>query len=182
MNIYSYNQELQLASCCTVGIICSQPKKKGMKKVLNLYRPRNYAAFSSQSYYKYKTTTHKTRGQAASESSHVPQESSPDPVPSSIRAHNAQEINITNRDVTTWSCMGTGELSEPPTYASLRYDIRTDLGGCKIPKFSGGGCPQTPLKASALHAEVCVPMLCPSNSDVLAKPLIQPVNPSFHKQ
>ena len=34
------------------------------------------------------------------------------------------------------------------------YGLRTDLGGCKIPKFSGGGCPQTPLLASALRAEV----------------------------
>ena len=25
------------------------------------------------------------------------------------------------------------------------YGLRTDLGGCKIPKFSGGGCPQIPL-------------------------------------
>ena len=31
------------------------------------------------------------------------QESSLDPVPSSIRTRNAQEINITNCDVTTWS-------------------------------------------------------------------------------
>ena len=37
--------------------------------------------------------------------------------------------------------------------SSLQYDLRTDLGGCKIPKFSGGGCPQTPQKASALRAE-----------------------------
>ena len=102
MNIYSYNQELQLASCCTVGIIRSQAKKK----VLNLYRPRNYAAFSSQSYYKYKTTTRKTieqAGLAASESLPHIEESSLDPVPSSIRARNAQEINITNCDVTTRS-------------------------------------------------------------------------------
>ena len=33
----------------------------------------------------------------------LPQESSLDPVPSSIRARNAQEINITNCDVTAWS-------------------------------------------------------------------------------
>ena len=32
MNIYPYNQELQLASCCTVGIISSQAKKKAWKK------------------------------------------------------------------------------------------------------------------------------------------------------
>ena len=36
------------------------------------------------------------------------QESCLDPVPSLIRARNAQEINITNCEVTTWS-----ELSEP---------------------------------------------------------------------
>ena len=47
------------------------------------------------------------------------------------------------------------------TYASLRYDLRTDLGGCKIPKFSGEGCPQIPLKASALHAEVYINVVCP---------------------
>ena len=56
---------------------------------------------------KYKTTTHKTieqAGFAASESlSHIFEESSLDPIPSSIRTRNAQEINITNCDVTTWS-------------------------------------------------------------------------------
>ena len=25
------------------------------------------------------------------------------------------------------------------------YGHRTDLGGCKIPKFSGGGCPRPPI-------------------------------------
>ena len=73
-----------------------------MKKVLNLYRPRNYAVFSSQSYYKYKTKTHKLE-QAVSES--LPhkglytellgvQLTCVDPVPASIRARNAQEIQI----------------------------------------------------------------------------------------
>ena len=46
-------------------------------------------------YYKCKTTTHKT--------TFTTQESSLDPVPSSILARNAQEINITNCDVTTRS-------------------------------------------------------------------------------
>ena len=89
-------QELKLASCCTVGIISSQAKKKGIKEVLNLYKPRNYAAFNSQSYYKYKTMTRKTRA-----SCKLKFTSSLDPVPSSIRARNAQEINITICDVTT---------------------------------------------------------------------------------
>ena len=50
------------------------------------------------------------------------------------------------------------------------FGLRTDLGGCKIPKFSGvgvgggGGCPRgSSYKRS-------VPMLCPSNGDVLATP------------
>ena len=37
---------VQLASCCTVGII----QITSQKKVLNLFRSRNYAAFSSQGY------------------------------------------------------------------------------------------------------------------------------------
>ena len=64
-----------------------------MKKALNLYTPRNYATFSSQSYYKYKTMTHSQQSQ----------QSGLDLVPTSIRARNAHEINITNCDVTTWS-------------------------------------------------------------------------------
>ena len=116
MNIYSYNQELiQLASCCTVGIISSQAKEKGIKKVLNFYRPRSSAEFSSQSYCKYKTTTQKTRGQAASEN-FTSQESSLDPVPSSVCTRNVQEINITNRDVTTWSWVVN--LVNPAVYAT----------------------------------------------------------------
>ena len=75
-----------------------------MKKALNLYTPRNYATFSSQSYYKYKTTTRKTRASCKLKfTSQQSQESSLDPVPSSIRARNAQDINIINCDVTTWS-------------------------------------------------------------------------------
>ena len=51
-----------------------------MKKVLNFYRPRNYPAFSSQSYCKYKITTRKScKWQFTSH------ESSLDP-PSSARA------------------------------------------------------------------------------------------------
>ena len=63
------------------------------------------------------TTTCKTK--ASCKSKFTSQESSLDPVPSSICAHNAQEINTTNCDVTTWTWsaelgMGTvGELSEP---------------------------------------------------------------------
>ena len=26
------------------------------------------------------------------------------------------------------------------------HGLKTDLGGCKIPKFHGGGCPQPPYK------------------------------------
>ena len=49
------------------------------------------------------------------------------------------------------------------------YGLRTDLGGCQIPKFSGGGCPQTPpisfctLRGSSYKRSM--PMLCPSNGD-----------------
>ena len=43
-----------------------------------------------------------------------------DPVPSSLRARNAQEINITNCDVTTWSWAWVGELSEPPGSTGFR--------------------------------------------------------------
>ena len=43
---------------------------------------------------------------------------------------------------------------------AIWYDLRTDLGGYKIPKFSGGGCPQTLLKASALCAEVRTNVVC----------------------
>ena len=56
--------------------------------------------------------------------------------------------------------------------SSLRYGLRTDLAGCKIPKFSGGGCPQTPLNATALSAEVHTNVVCPSIGDVLATPLL----------
>ena len=30
------------------------------------------------------------------------------------------------------------------TYTALRYCLRTDLGGCKIPKFSKGAAPSPP--------------------------------------
>ena len=79
-----------------------------MKKVLKLYRPRKYAVFSSQSYYKYKTKTRKTTASCLPHKVlHTEllgvQLTCLDPVPASIRARNAQEINITNCDVTTWS-------------------------------------------------------------------------------
>ena len=62
------------------------------------------------------------------------------------------------------------------------YGLKTDLGGCKIPKFSGGGggMPPYPLTisfctslGSSYKRSACtsVPMLCPSNGDVLAMPL-----------
>ena len=68
-----------------------------MKKVLNPFRSRNFAAFSSQSYYK--TMTRKT---IASESLPHKGHTEPlrvqltylDPVPPSIRARNAQGINL----------------------------------------------------------------------------------------
>ena len=37
------------------------------------------------------------------------------------------------------------------------YGLRTNLGGCKIPKFSRGGCPQIP----ALRVEVRTNVVCP---------------------
>ena len=53
----AYNQELQLASC---GIICSQARKKAWKKYWNSTGQEiMLLLFSSQSYYKYKTTTRK---------------------------------------------------------------------------------------------------------------------------
>ena len=51
------DQLVQLASCCIVGIIQLTNQKKGIKKVLKLFRSKNYAAFISQGYYK--TTTRK---------------------------------------------------------------------------------------------------------------------------
>ena len=44
------------------------------------------------------------------------------------------------------------------------YGLRTDLGGCKI---RGGGCTS---RGSSYKRSV--PMLCPSNGDVLATPLL----------
>ena len=41
-------------------------------------------------------------------------------------------------------------------------------GGCKILKLSGGGCPQTPRKASALCAEVRTNVVCPCCALALA--------------
>ena len=42
------------------------------------------------------------------------------------------------------------------------YGLRTDLGGCKVSKFFGGGCSQTPIIASAFRAEVRTNVLvCP---------------------
>ena len=54
-----------------------------------------------------------------------------DPVPSSIRARNAQEINITNCDVTTWSWV-PGELGEPPLPARER---KIERNGESLVKF-----------------------------------------------
>ena len=47
------------------------------------------------------------------------------------------------------------------------YGLRTDLGGCKI--FGGGGMP---LCVKVRTNVVCPAMLCPSNGDVLATPLL----------
>ena len=74
--------------------------------------------------------------------------------------------------------------------SSLRYDLRTDLGGCKIPKFSGGGGRRMPLgppisfctsRGSSYKRSCSVPMLCPSIGDVLATPLPRiPVGFNLH--
>ena len=72
-----------------------------MKKVLNLYTTTGQEIMLHLVHRVTITTTLKTR--ASCKSKFTSQESSLDPVPSSIRARNAQEINITNCDVTTWS-------------------------------------------------------------------------------
>ena len=74
-----------------------------MRKVLKLFRSGNYAEFSSQSYCKYKTTTRKTIASCKWKFTSQGTLYWADPIPSSIRARNAQGINITNCDVTTWS-------------------------------------------------------------------------------
>ena len=47
-----------------------------------------------------------------------------DPVPASIRAHNAQEINITNCDVTTWSWVN---LVTPSTHSHRTAPLAVTL-------------------------------------------------------
>ena len=51
-------------------------------------------------------------------------------------------------------------LYETLPYTALWYGLRTNLGGCKIPKFSGKGCPHTPRQAFELCAEVCTNVVC----------------------
>ena len=59
-------------------------------------------------------------------------------------------------------------------YICFKYSENTDiLGGCETPKFSGGGCPQTPPMPLTSVQNLVLPMLCPSNGDVLATPLHQ---------
>ena len=53
------------------------------------------------------------------------------------------------------------EFAVSDLYFATVYGLRAELGGCKIPKFFWGGCPQTPLKASALCAEVRTNVVCP---------------------
>ena len=36
------------------------------------------------------------------------------------------------------------EFAISDLHFAIVYGLRTDLGGCKISKFSGGGCSQTP--------------------------------------
>ena len=49
------------------------------------------------------------------------------PVPASIRARNAQEINITNCDVTTWSWV-PGELSAPHSTVFMQRRVTLRIG------------------------------------------------------
>ena len=55
------------------------------------------------------------------------------------------------------------------------YGLRTDMGGCKVPKFSGGRIPpDPPISFCTSRSEVrtnVVFMPCPSNGNVLATPL-----------
>ena len=55
------------------------------------------------------------------------------------------------------------------------HGLRTDLAGCKIPKFFGGRMPpDLPISFCTSRGSSykrSVPMLCPSNDDVLATPL-----------
>ena len=38
----------------------------------------------------------------------------------------------------------TSEFAVSDLHFATVYGLRTDLGGCKIPKFWGGGCPRPP--------------------------------------
>ena len=117
-----------------------------------------------------------------------------DPVPASIRARNAQEINITNCDVTTWSWVNLvhpsialhneshtliiREFAVSDLHFAAVNGLGTDLRGCN---FRGKDAPRPPISfctsrgSSYKHS---VPMLCPSNSHFLATPLKSGAKPS----
>ena len=123
MNIYSYNQELQLASCCIVGIISSQARKKAWKKYWTSTGKEIMLPLVHRVTIGIKSRPVKLE-QAVSESLTRAQESSLDPVPSSIRARNAQE----KKHYKLWSHhMELGELSEPLHGESTDSLIRKQL-------------------------------------------------------
>ena len=69
----------------------------------------------------------------------------------------------------------TLEFAVSDLHFATVHGLRTDLGGCKIPKFSGGMPPDPAISFCTWRRSSykrSVPMLCPSNGDVLARPLL----------
>ena len=83
----------------------------------------------------------------------------------SIAMHIHTELRVSNAH-----CMRV-------TYPALRYGLRTDLGGCKIPRIFWESMPHAdPPKCFRTSRRTSykrsVPMLCPSIGDILATPLL----------
>ena len=69
------------------------------------------------------------------------------------------------------------------TYTALRFSLKTDLGGCKVPEFSGGAAPRPPFMLLHFAQKfVLMYVVCPSIDGVLATPLSRGLETSLSSE